>query len=470
MDSLVAECFKLLFVTMTIVFFLFVLGVAVRASYISDYREDITQTIQRYGGLTSAAIAKLNSDSAKYYDNSFTVDTAHSNVGDAGYGDTVNYAVNVTVKAPFRVDFLKTTQSTVLFSGVMKGSAVSQVRKSTSGSDVVNTASTIDSNFADDYNAHNINVGSTDLEGNAVAATSQFESSDYMSVTPGNYVFATAFFGHDQSKATDQLQYYQFQFEFYDGNKKLISDHTNSLGGGVAGSSLGIDHRYIQKIPSNAAYIKFGVNCPKQPNGASLLNKDYSVFVTQENSDTAVPSYTAMPDVSWAFKPQLSASASSLAIALKNGTDTTSVSEAAGTAASGYDQYQILGRIIDWNDTGYSVYVSPLNGNLTNSNLSPLMFAFDTSHHWATDRTLLTAGGFTSNFKGTVPLSQYDSTDSTGMRSNAGLVTGAPVSSDAYVNSSLADHNPVLVGALNSSDSNFTVLVNPFATASSAGN
>lgn len=462
MDSLVAECFKLLFVTMTIVFFLFVLGVAVRASYISDYREDITQTIQRYGGLTSAAIAKLNSDSAKYYDNSFTVDTAHSNVGDAGYGDTVNYAVNVSVKAPFRVDFLKTTQSTVLFSGVMKGSAVSQVRKSTSGSDVVNTASTIDSNFADNYNANNIKVGSTDLEGAAVAATSQFESSDYMSVTPGNYVFATAFFGYDQSNTS-----HDFQFECYDDNKKLIRTHTSDYGGYMTKSSLVISNRYIQKIPSNAAYIKFGVIVPKQPNGASLLDKNYSVFVTQETSATAVPSYTAMPDVSWAFKPQLSASASSLATAIKNGTDTTSASEAAGTAASGYDQYWILGQIIDWNDGGYSVYVSPLNGNLTNSNLSPLMFAFDSSSYSMTDRlAFLTADGFTSKFKGTVPLSQYDSTNSV---SKAGLITGLPVSSDVYVNSNLADHNPVLVGALNSSDSNFTVLVNPFATASSAG-
>jgi hypothetical protein len=56
-----------------------------------------------------------------------------------------------------------------------------------------------------------------------------------------------------------------------------------------------------------------------------------------------------------------------------------------------------------------------------------------------------------------------------GSPSAAGLVTGLPTSSDVYVNSNLAN-NIVLVGALNSSNSNFTVLVNPFATASSAGN
>lgn len=469
MDSLVAECFKLLFVTMTIVFFLFVLGVSVRASYISDYREDITQTIQRYGGLTSAAIAKLNSDSAKYYDNSFTVDTAHSNVGDAGYGDTVNYTVNVTVKAPFRVDFLKTNQSTVLFSGVMKGSAVSQVRKATSDSDVVDTASTIDSNFADNYNANNINVGSTDLKGSAVDSIDQFESSDYMAVTPGKYVFATAFFGQDQSNTKHNLQ-----VAYYDSNKNLLGYITttgSSLSAVSAGqtsdplgkSSLVISNRYIQKMPSNAAYIKFGVSVDKQSNGVSLLNKDYSVFVTQENSATAVPSYTAMPDVSWAFKPQLSTSASSLATAIKNGTDTNSASEVAGTVASGYDQYWALGRIVEQNTTGYSVYVSPLNGSLTNSNLSPLILGYDIT----VDSTALsTASGFTSKFKGTVPLTQYSS--NMGLPSEAGLVTGLPTSSDVYVNSNLANKT-VLVGALNSSNSNFTVLVNPFATASSAG-
>lgn len=457
MDSLVAEGFKLLFVTMTIVFFLFVLGVGVRASYISDYREDITQTIQRYGGLTSAAIAKLNRDSAKYYDNSFKVDTAKSNVGDAGYGDTVNYAVNVTVKAPFRVDFLKTTQSTVLFSGVMKGSAVSQVRKATSQSDVVNTASTIDSNFADNYNANNIKVGSTDLQGRAIDATAQFESSDYMSVTPGKYVFATPFFGQNQSNLSRNLQ-----VAYYDGNKKLISNHIDADDGSVGKSRLVLGDRYIQKIPSNAAYIKFGVTVAKQHNGASLLNKDYSVFVTQENSAKAVPSYTAMPDVSWAFKPQLSASASSLAIAIKNGADKTFASEAAGTAASGYDQYWVLGQILDLAATGYSVYVSPLNGNLTNSNLSPLMLGYDKT---VGSTALLTAGGFTSTFKGKVPLTQYRSN----MMAEAGLITGLPVSSDVYVNWNLSYHRPVLVAALDSPNSNFTVLVNPFATASSAG-
>jgi hypothetical protein len=470
MDSLVAECFKLLFVTMTIVFFLFVLGVSMRASYISDYREDITQTIQRYGGLTSAAIAKLNSDSAKYYDNSFTVDTADSDVGDAGYGDTVDYAVNVAVKAPFRVDFLKTTQSTVLFSGVMKGSAVSQVRKATSDSDVVDTASTTDSNFADNYNANNINVGSTDLQGHSVDSTDQFESSDYMAVTPGKYVFATAFFGSDQSDSKHNLQ-----VAYYDSNKHLLGYITttgSSLSAVSAGltddplgkSSLVISNRYVTKMPSNAAYIKFGVSVNKQSNGTSLLGKDYSVFVTQEDSSTAVPSYTAMPDVSWAFKPQLSASASSLATAIENGSNTTSASEAAGTAASGYDQYWVLGRIVEPGTSGYSVYVSPLNGSLTNSNLSSLMFGYDTT---VGSTALSTASGFASKFEGTVPLTQYSS--NMGSPSAAGLVTGLPTSSDVYVNSNLAN-NIVLVGALNSSNSNFTVLVNPFATASSAGN
>lgn len=466
MDSLVAEGFKLLFVTMTIVFFLFVLGVGVRASYISDYREDITQTIQRYGGLTSAAIAKLNRDSAKYYDNSFKVDTAKSNVGDAGYGDTVNYAVNVTVKAPFRVDFLKTTQSTVLFSGVMKGSAVSQVRKATSQSDVVNTASTIDSNFADNYNANNIKVGSTDFMGGAVDSTDQFESSDYMSVTPGKYVFATAFFGQGRSKTH---VHHAMQVAYYDSNKNLSSVDYVNIDGVSAGptadplgkSSVFLTDREIKKVPADIAYIKFGVSINKQPNGTSLLDKDYSVFLTQENSAKAVPSYTAMPDVSWAFKPQLSASASSLTTAIKTGADTTSASEAAGTAASGYDQYWALGRIVEPYGRGYSVYVSPLNGSLTNSKLSPLMLGCDTT---GDSTALSTAGGFASKFKGTVPLRQY----SPNMQPAAGLITGLPTSSDAYVNSNLANKT-VLVAALDSPNSNFTVLVNPFATASSAG-
>jgi hypothetical protein len=92
------------------------------------------------------------------------------------------------------------------------------------------------------------------------------------------------------------------------------------------------------------------------------------------------------------------------------------------------------------------------------------MFGYDTT---AGSTALSTASGFVSTFKGTVPLTQYSS--NMGSPSAAGLITGFSTSSDVYVDSNLANKT-VLVGALNSSNSNFTVLVNPFATAKSAGN